>query len=79
MDDAVVALAVIGTPCVIVFLSPGAERPFTQITERDDGIFPAPLGDEEEQKTSTLSRMYVPAGPDDPDKHRRGNTKPYDH
>ena len=73
MDDAVVALEVIGAPCAIVPFSPGAEQPFTQITEWDDGTFPPPMGDAVERKTSTLSRTYVPAGPGDPDEHQRGN------
>ena len=62
VDEAIVGLAVVGMPCAIVSFSPGTEQPFTQITEWDDGVFPTPLGDAEEQKTSGLSRMYVPAG-----------------
>ena len=73
MYDAIVALAVTGTPSAIVSFSPGAEQPFTQITEWDDGTFPPPMGDAVERKTSTLSRTYVPAGPGDPDEHQRGN------
>ena len=72
MGDVIVSLAVIGTPSAIVPFSPGAERPFTQINEWDDGIFPTPLDDEVGQKTSTLSRTYAPAGPNDPDKDQRG-------
>ena len=73
MGDAIAALAVGGAPSVIISFSPETTQPLTQAVEWDDGIFPTPLGDTVSQETSTLSRTYVPAGPDDPDEDQRGN------
>ena len=46
MDDAMVALAITGGPCAIILFSPSEEKPLLQVTEWDDGIFPAPTGNE---------------------------------
>ena len=73
MGDAIAALAVGGAPCAIISFSPEAAQPLTQAVEWDDGIFPTPMGDAVSQETSTLSRTYVPAGPEDPDEDQRGN------
>ena len=73
MDDVIAALAVTGVPCAIVSFSPSEEDPLTQVVEWDDGVFPAPMEDNGEQLTSTISRTYAPAGPHDPDEGQRGH------
>ena len=73
MDGVITALAVTGVPCAIVSFSPSEEDPLTQVVEWDDGVFTAPMEDNGEQLTSTISRTYAPAGPHDPDEGQRGH------
>jgi hypothetical protein len=73
MDDATAALAITGVPCAVVSFSPKEDEPLTQVVEWDDGVFPSPMDHKTPQLTTTISRTYVPAGPNDPDAGQRGN------